>query len=74
MDNKITTGLICVLIIGVIIVSGCTQEGSGGDNNTSSQQSQQETVTRPDVTAQEIISELQDVKSSINEIGEYLSE
>jgi len=73
MDKKIAIALICVLIIGVIVISGCIKEG-GEEDNTSDQQSQQETVTRPDVTAQEIISDLQDVKSSMNEIGESFSE
>ncbi len=67
--NKKTVGLIVIVIILVIGVSIFMSK----DVQKNDRVSQEKTIVKPNITTQEIISELQKIKSSMNEVNQSLS-
>ena len=71
MDKKRpSTILIVILILGIILVSGCVQQT---ENISVKNISYEKTIIKPNVTVEAVISDLQNIKNSMNEIGNSLS-
>lgn len=67
--NKKTIGLIVIVILLVIAISLLMSK----DVQKNDKDSQEKMIVKPNITTQEIISELQNIKDSMNEINRSLS-
>lgn len=61
MNKKL---LILIFLLGVVLINGC---------NNQIEQVQKEEITKPNMTTEQFISELKNVRNSLNEIDKYLS-
>lgn len=68
--------MLVVLVVSVFMIGGCTQQEGESVSGTSSEvpaDEPQEIIKKPNVSEEEFVSELEEVKNSVDELGEVLS-
>ena len=76
MSRQLLSVMLVVLVVSVFMIGGCTQQEGEPVSGTSSEvpgDEPQEMIKKPNVSEEEFVSELQDVKNSVDELGEVLS-
>jgi len=72
MDKKISVILLVLLMSGAVIISGCVKQAEQAEK-LSEEKPPKDPITKPNVTTEDVVSELQSIRSSMNEVRKSLS-